>query len=95
MASTRDDAQGPQARSVSELIAEVNDLLAREFSDVWVYGEVGKVTNAASGHCYFDLIEDDDGERSVLAVKLFRGVRQSLATKMKQHQIDIVSGIKV
>jgi len=73
----------------------VNDLLAREFSDVWVYGEVGKVTNAASGHCYFDLIEDDDGERSVLAVKLFRGVRQSLATKMKQHQIDIVSGIKV
>ncbi|MFM8416310.1 MAG: exodeoxyribonuclease VII large subunit, partial [Actinomycetota bacterium] len=52
MASTRDDAQGPQARSVSELIAEVNDLLAREFSDVWVFGEVGKVTNAASGHCY-------------------------------------------
>jgi len=73
----------------------VNDVLAREFSDVWVYGEVGKVTNAASGHCYFDLIEDDDGERSVLAVKLFRGVRQGLATKMKQHQIDIVSGIKV
>jgi exodeoxyribonuclease VII large subunit len=83
------------ARSVSELIADVNDVLAREFRDVWVYGEVGKVTNAASGHCYFDLIEEEGGERSVLSVKLFRGVRQSLSTKMKQHQIDIVSGIKV
>ncbi|MFM7494297.1 MAG: exodeoxyribonuclease VII large subunit, partial [Acidimicrobiaceae bacterium] len=47
------------ARSVSELIADVNDVLAREFRDVWVYGEVGKVTNAASGHCYFDLIEEE------------------------------------
>lgn len=87
----RDD----DARSVSELIADVNDVLAREFHDVWVYGEVGKVTNAASGHCYFDLIEEEGGERSVLSVKLFRGVRQSLAAKMKQHQVDIVSGVKV
>lgn len=87
----RDD----DARSVSELIADVNDVLAREFRDVWVYGEVGKVTNAASGHCYFDLIEEEGGERSVLSVKLFRGVRQSLAAKMKQHQVDIVSGVKV
>ena len=83
------------ARSVSELIADVNDVLAREFRDVWVYGEVGKVTNAASGHCYFDLIEEEGGERSVLSVKLFRGVRQSLSAKMKQHQVDIVSGVKV
>ena len=83
------------ARSVSELIADINRVLAREFRDVWVYGEVGKVTNAASGHCYFDLIEEEDGAKSVLAVKLFRGVRQSLAAKMKQHGVDIVSGIKV
>ena len=83
------------ARSVSELIADINRVLAREFRDVWVYGEVGKVTNAASGHCYFDLIEEEESAKSVLAVKLFRGVRQSLAAKMKQHGVDIVSGIKV
>ena len=83
------------ARSVSELIADINLVLAREFRDVWVYGEVGKLTNASSGHCYFDLIEEKEGAKSVLAVKLFRGVRQSLAAKMKQHGVDIVSGIKV
>ncbi|MGA1650043.1 MAG: exodeoxyribonuclease VII large subunit, partial [Ilumatobacteraceae bacterium] len=58
-------------------------------------GEVGKVTNAASGHCYFDLIDDESDDKSVLSVKLFRGVRQALATKLREHQIDIVSGIKV
>jgi exodeoxyribonuclease VII large subunit len=31
----------------------------------------------------------------VLAIKLFRGVRQSLSAKMKQHGVDIVSGVKV
>ena len=56
------------ARSVSELIADINRVLAREFRDVWVYGEVGKVTNAASGHCYFYLIEEEEGAKSVLAV---------------------------
>ena len=101
MSGRRDEAAGDgagvelDARSVSQLIADVNDVLSREFRDVWVYGEVGKVTNAASGHCYFDLIEEEDGERSVLSVKLFRGVRQSLSAKMRQHQIDIVSGVKV
>jgi exodeoxyribonuclease VII large subunit len=90
-----DGSSADDARSVSELIADINLVLAREFRDVWVYGEVGKVTNAASGHCYFDLIEEEDGARSVLAIKLFRGVRQSLASKMKQHGVDIVSGIKV
>jgi exodeoxyribonuclease VII large subunit len=85
----------PDAQSVSELIAEINETLGREFRDVWVYGEVGRVTNATSGHCYFDLIEEDGDQKSVLAIKLFRGVRQSLSAKMKQHGVDIVSGVKV
>lgn len=83
------------ARSVSELIDDVNAVLNRELRDVWVYGEVGKVNVASSGHCYFDLIEETDDGRSVIPVKLFRGVRQGLVAKMKQHQIDLVSGIKV
>jgi exodeoxyribonuclease VII large subunit len=83
------------ARSVARLIEDINRVLLREFRDVWVYGEVSKVTNAASGHCYFDLIDDESDDKSVLSVKLFRGVRQALATKLREHQIDIVSGIKV
>lgn len=91
--SKTDEAR--DARSVSELIADVNDVLAREFRDVWVYGEVGKVSNASSGHCYFDLIEDVDGDKSVVSVKLFRGVRQALAAKLRDHQVEIVGGVKV
>lgn len=91
----RTDEPDRDARSVSELIADVNDVLSREFRDVWVYGEVGRVSSPTSGHCYFDLVEDDDGDKKVVSVKLFKGVRQSLSTKMSQHGIDIVSGIKV
>ena len=89
------DEFGEDARSVSELIADVNDVLAREFRDVWVYGEVGRVSNPSSGHCYFDLVEDDGGDKKVVSVKLFKGTRLALSAKMRQHDIDIVSGIKV
>lgn len=86
---------GEDARSVSELIADVNDVLAREFRDVWVYGEVGRVSNPSSGHCYFDLVEDDAGDKKVVSVKLFKGTRLALSAKMRQYDIDIASGIKV
>lgn len=90
-----DSDEAADARSVSELIADVNEVLARELRDVWVYGEVGRVSNPSSGHCYFDLIEDSDGAKSVVPVKLFRGVRQALAAKLRDHQVEIVSGVKV
>ena len=83
------------AKSVSELINAINVVLHREFRDVWVYGEVGKVSQPSSGHVYFDLVEDNDGDRQVLSVKLWRGVRQRLTPKMQQHDMNIVSGIKV
>lgn len=83
------------ARSVSELIDDINGVLQREFRGVWVYGEVSKVSNAASGHCYFDLVEDDDGNKKVISVKLFKQVRQRVAAKMQQYEMEIVSGIKV
>ena len=83
------------AKSVSELINAINVVLHREFRDVWVYGEVGKVSQPSSGHVYFDLVEDNDGDRQVLSIKLWRGVRQRLTPKMQQHDMNIVSGIKV
>jgi len=84
-----------EARSVGELIADVNEVLKREFKDVWVYGEVGRVSRPAGGHCYFDLIDDEEGERKVLSVNFFSGVQNRLAPKMRQNGIEIASGIKV
>jgi exodeoxyribonuclease VII large subunit len=89
------DRIADSARSISELINAINAVLTRQFRDVWVYGEVGKVSQPSSGHVYFDLVEDNDGEKHVISVKLWRGVRQRLMPKMQQHDMDIVSGIKV
>lgn len=89
------DRIADSAQSVSELINAINAVLNRQFRDVWVYGEVGKVSQPSSGHVYFDLVEDNDGEKHVISVKLWRGVRQRLMPKMQQHDMDIVSGIKV
>jgi exodeoxyribonuclease VII large subunit len=48
---------GPERRvvSVSELNAAIRGLLDREFSDVWVSGEISGVKLAGSGHYYFTL----------------------------------------
>jgi len=41
--------------SVSELTARIRDLLAAEFADIWVEGEVSNCHEAQSGHLYFTL----------------------------------------
>jgi len=41
--------------SISELSREIKDLLERQYSDVWVAGEVSNFRPAASGHLYFTL----------------------------------------
>jgi len=95
-AAADDEPIVDDACSVSELIAAVNRVLVREFKDVWIYGEVGaRVSKPSSGHCYFDLVEDVDGEQKTVSVKLFKGVWQSLAPMMSRNGIDIVPGIKV
>src|SRR2546429_3841121 len=48
---------GPERRvvTVSELNAAIRGLLDREFSDIWVSGEISGVKLATSGHYYFTL----------------------------------------
>ena len=41
--------------SVSEFTARVRELLASEFPDLWVEGEVSNCHQAQSGHLYFTL----------------------------------------
>lgn len=51
---------GPQRRyyTVSELTGELRALIMREFTDVWVSGEISGVKLAASGHYYFTLKDE-------------------------------------
>jgi len=60
---------------VSEVTRAVKDALRSEpaLRDVWVEGEVGRVTVSSAGHCYFTLKD----ERSQLACVFFRDDRVS------------------
>jgi exodeoxyribonuclease VII large subunit len=48
---------------VGELVGQINEVLAREFDEVWVKGELSGVKVAASGHRYFQ-VKDPDGQLS-------------------------------
>lgn len=62
---------------VSELIAELREEIEREFSHLWVEGEICDLRPAASGHIYFTL-KDDEGQMSAV---LFR--RQALLLRFR------------
>ncbi|MBK7802417.1 MAG: exodeoxyribonuclease VII large subunit [Chloracidobacterium sp.] len=51
--------------SVSELNAEVRGALERQFSNIWVEGEVVNFVAASSGHWYFNL---NDGSAQIKCV---------------------------
>ncbi len=65
--------------SVSELTAELKDLLEQKFPFVWVEGEVSNTKSSANGHLYFSL--KDDG--AVLKAVMFRSYRPNLAFKLE------------
>lgn len=60
--------------SVSELSAELRDLLERRFTDVWVEGELSNYQASAAGHLYFTLKD----ERAQLRAVCFRNTARLL-----------------
>jgi len=62
---------------VRELVAQVRDLVEREYNDVWVEGEISNFRPAGSGHLYFTL-KDADAQ---LPAVLFR--RQALLLRFR------------
>ncbi|HKX00140.1 MAG TPA: exodeoxyribonuclease VII large subunit [Bryobacteraceae bacterium] len=72
--------------SVSELNSAIRGVLDREFSDVWVAGEISGTKLAASGHCYFTLKERDAQLRCVC----FRSTHRYLKFK-PQDGIAVVA----
>ncbi|MBX7055305.1 MAG: exodeoxyribonuclease VII large subunit [Pyrinomonadaceae bacterium] len=59
------DEQERRPLSVTELNAELRGALERQFSNIWVEGEVTGFTAAASGHWYFNL---NDGTSQIRCV---------------------------
>jgi exodeoxyribonuclease VII large subunit len=61
-----DSSEGPPVLSVSQISAEVKDLLGAAFPEVWVAGEISNFSRPQSGHCYFTLKDDQAQLRGVL-----------------------------
>jgi exodeoxyribonuclease VII large subunit len=61
--------------SVSELVAQLREMLFAGFGEIWVEGEIGSLHRSRAGHVYFDL---KDSEAQLRAV-LFRRSAASLA----------------
>jgi len=50
---------GQKAASVSELVAHIKHTLEETFNEVMVEGEITGISHAHSGHCYFNLMDEE------------------------------------
>ncbi|MGB9467462.1 MAG: exodeoxyribonuclease VII large subunit, partial [Candidatus Acidiferrum sp.] len=64
-----------RALTVSELTARIRDLLGKNFTDIWVEGEISNCREAQSGHIYFTLKDDRSQVRCVFFKQQQRGVK--------------------
>jgi exodeoxyribonuclease VII large subunit len=60
--------------SVSELSAEIREMLERRFTDIWIEGEISNFKSSAAGHLYFTLKDD----RAQLPAVCFRNAARFL-----------------
>jgi exodeoxyribonuclease VII large subunit len=61
--------------TVSELTAKIRDLLAKNFTDISVQGEISNCREAQSGHIYFTLKDDRAQVRCVFFKQQQRGIK--------------------
>jgi exodeoxyribonuclease VII large subunit len=64
-----------QVLTVTQLTAKIRDLLARNFTDIWVEGEISNCREAQSGHIYFTLKDDRSQVRCVFFKQQQRGIK--------------------
>jgi exodeoxyribonuclease VII large subunit len=64
-----------QIFTVSELTAKIRDLLAKNFMDILVQGEISNCREAQSGHIYFTLKDDRAQVRCVFFKQQQRGIK--------------------
>lgn len=68
------------ALTVSQMTEQIKATLGAEFNGISVRGEIGDLTRASSGHCYFSL--KDDSAR--LAAVIWRSTAQRLKFKLEE-----------
>jgi exodeoxyribonuclease VII large subunit len=61
--------------TVSELTARIRDLLVKNFTDIWVEGEISNCREAQSSHIYFTLKDDRAQVRCVFFKQQQRGIK--------------------
>ena len=86
----RSSAEGPPARSVTEVVAAVTRAISGDpsLADAWVRGEVSGFKRASSGHWYFDL---KDGT-ALLNAAMFRGANQRVRFEPQDGMEVLVRG---
>lgn len=78
------DNAEPEVLTVSELTAQIQELLGDTFADVWVSGEVSNLARPQSGHLYFSL---KDASAQLGAV-----IWRSTATRLR---FELADGMQV
>ena len=74
-----------QTYAVSELCAELRELLGEAYAGIWVSGEVQRLRPSRRGHLYFELIEKGAGDEVLAKLEAvawsrdFARIRRSLA----------------
>jgi exodeoxyribonuclease VII large subunit len=64
-----------RALTVSELTARIRDLLGRNFTDIWVEGEISNCREAQSGHIYCTLKDERAQIKCVYFKQQMRGMK--------------------
>jgi len=66
MATEFESSTAQRVLTVSQLTAQIKDVLEGDFPSVWVAGEVSNYSRPQSGHCYFTLKEEQSQIRAVM-----------------------------
>lgn len=86
--ATEDRTEGRKVFSVTEITRAIKSTVERQFSGVWIEGEISDFKHHTSGHMYFRL--KDEG--AVLDAVMFRGSNQMLRFKPKDGTQVLVYG---
>jgi|CXWL01.1.fsa_nt_gi exodeoxyribonuclease VII large subunit len=80
--------------AVSQLCAEVRDVLGSVFPSVWVAGEVQRLRFVAAGHVYFELVEKGASDAVVgrLDGVIWRTEYQRLERQLRRQGVQLAEG---
>lgn len=81
----------PHTWGVSALLLAAADALQQRFGALAVRGEISGFTRAASGHCYFNL-KDDEGQAGTLRCAMFRRAASLLDFRPADGQLVELRG---